>query len=414
MKDTSFIYMQKPLISNIEQLAQYSRVLLLQGPIGGFFLQLANWLNKRGTQVYKINLNGGDDWFYPSTLADTFNYTQDSSQFSDYISRFIKENQINAVVCFGDTRLYHQMAKQVCLSQNISFWVFEEGYFRPYWVTLEKQGVNAYSLLPKDATWFQAALPRLAKPFYFEPKVVEGGFAPVAKIAIQYYFAMFWKRKEFPNYQHHRASSLWYYSLAWLKSGWRRVWFACWEKPIRRKIVSGKMGRFFILPLQVNTDSQIRVHSDYANVRECLLHVLSSFAIYAPNDCKLVIKHHPMDRGFIDYRREIKKFLKRYPQLKGKIIYIHDIPLPDLLRQGVGMVTVNSTSGLSALIHNMPVKILGKAAYDIAGITSQQTLRQFWRQPEKPNSDYFHAYRVYHINQTQINGNFYTQVYLPD
>ena len=369
MKDTSFIYMQKPLISNIEQLAQYSRVLLLQGPIGGFFLQLANWLNKRGTQVYKINLNGGDDWFYPSTLADTFNYTQDSSQFSDYISRFIKENQINAVVCFGDTRLYHQMAKQVCLSQNISFWVFEEGYFRPYWVTLEKQGVNAYSLLPKDATWFQAALPHLAKPFYFEPKVVEGGFAPVAKIAIQYYFAMFWKRKEFPNYQHHRASSLWYYSLAWLKSGWRRVWFACWEKPIRRKIVSGKMGRF---------------------------------------------KHHPMDRGFIDYRREIKKFLKRYPQLKGKIIYIHDIPLPDLLRQGVGMVTVNSTSGLSALIHNMPVKILGKAAYDIAGITSQQTLRQFWRQPEKPNSDYFHAYRVYHINQTQINGNFYTQVYLPD
>ena len=71
--------MQKPSLSNIEQLAQYPRVLLLQGPVGGFFLQLANWLNKQGARVYKFNLNGGDDWFYPSTLADTFNYTQDSS-----------------------------------------------------------------------------------------------------------------------------------------------------------------------------------------------------------------------------------------------------------------------------------------------------------------------------------------------
>lgn len=29
--------MQKPSLSNIEQLAQYPRVLLLQGPVGGFF-----------------------------------------------------------------------------------------------------------------------------------------------------------------------------------------------------------------------------------------------------------------------------------------------------------------------------------------------------------------------------------------
>lgn len=53
------------------------------------------------------------------------------------------------------------------------------------------------------------------------------------------------------------------------------------------------------------------------------------------------------------------------------------MPLPALLRYGKGMVTLNSTSGLSALIHHMPVKVLGRVHYDIPGMTFQGSLADF-------------------------------------
>ena len=77
------------------------------------------------------------------------------------------------------------------------------------------------------------------------------------------------------------------------------------------------------------------------------------------------------------------------------------------------MVTINSTSGLSGLIHNMPVKVLGRAYYDIPGMTDQNTLAEFWNHPTPPDKELFHAYRMYHLNVTQINGNFYSQVFSP-
>ena len=62
----------------------------------------------------------------------------------------------------------------------------------------------------------------------------------------------------------------------------------------------------------------------------------------------------------------------------------------------------------------MPVKVLGRAYYDIPGITDQNTLAEFWNHPTPPDKELFHAYRMYHLNVTQINGNFYSQVFFPN
>ena len=61
----------------------------------------------------------------------------------------------------------------------------------------------------------------------------------------------------------------------------------------------------------------------------------------------------------------------------------------------------------------MPVKVIGRASYDIPGITFQGSLAEFWKHPTPPNKELFHAYRMYHINVTQINGSFYSEVRLP-
>lgn len=156
------------------------------------------------------------------------------------------------------------------------------------------------------------------------------------------------------------------------------------------------------------------MHSDFPSIAALLSHVLKSFAQHAPKDTQLVVKHHPMDRGFINYQGVFELFFKRYPDLKGRVHYIYDVPLPVLLRRATGVVTLNSTSGISALIHHLPVKVLGRASYDIPGVTDQQSLESFWRNPCAPNHEAFKAYRLFHLNVTQINGSFYSEVKLPE
>lgn len=402
------------LPSNLSLLAENRRILLLQGPIGSFFQELADWLEKRGCDVFKINLNRGDEVFYSPNRARTFAYQGELSDFHVYLRDFIQQHHIQAVACFGDTRIYHTIAKNICQTlPETQFWAFEEGYFRPFWVTLERDGVNAHSLLPRDVAFFVAQQAHL--PPQFEPQYppVRGGFLPVAKLAMRYYGAMYWGRREFPCYRHHRFHEIPHYVKLWLISGCKRAYYAVSERWFANKIKQGRFGRFFVLPLQVFNDSQVRVHSDFGSVREFMLSVLQSFAEHAPEDTQLLIKHHPMDRGFIDYDDDIKAFIAHNPHLIGRVQYVHDVPLPVFLRYGVGMVTLNSTSGLSALIHNMPVKVLGRAHYDMAGLTDQQDLADFWRNPQKPEAALFEAYRWYHLNITQIHGSFYSKVNLP-
>ena len=398
--------------SNLSQLAQQKNILLLQGPIGTFFHNLAQWLAQQGATVYKINFNAGDELFYPQSSSHTFIYTDTVAQFEAYLSCLFEQYQIDSVVCFGDTRHYHQIAKQVCQNKHKRFWVFEEGYFRPHWITLEEHGANAYSHLPRDAVWFSKQSSYTQRLPTFTP--IKGQFYASAFWATCYYWAMWHKKSHYPHYQHHRIENIPYYIKIWIRASFRRIHFALNEVLLARKIKKNQLGRFFIFPLQVNTDSQIRVHSDYATTRDSLLHVLSSFAVHAPDNTSLLIKHHPMDRGVIDYHADIDNFVHQHPKIKGRVYYTYDIAMPHLLRHATAMVTVNSTSGLSALIHGLPVKCLGKAAYDIEGITDSAPLSQFWNKPKKPNSNYFHAYRLYHLYHTQINGSFYRKVYLPD
>ena len=410
--------MEHPRIkSYLEELvSEHHRILLLQGPIGSFFNDFADWLTQTHKKtVFKLNFNYGDEFFYPNGKTNTFAYRDTYQDFPDFLAKFVKEHHIQAIVCFGDTRPYHMQAKKLAdNTENLSFWAFEEGYFRPHFVTLEKSGVNAYSPLPHDSRFFADALPKLVQQEYEAPAPVPGGFLPLAKIAIQYYLAANLNQKKYPHYIHHRITELNHYIKLWALSGFKRANYALEDRNFAKQVESGKYGKFFILPLQVFNDSQIRIHSDFSSVRNFLLHMLSSFAAHAPDDVNLIVKQHPMDRGFIDYQKDIRHFVKKHPKLKGRIFYVHDVPLPVFLRHGIGMVTLNSTSGLSALIHNMPVKVIGRAHYDIPGITDQAKLADFWKQPHKPDAQMFHAYRMYHINVTQINGSFYSRVNFPD
>jgi len=73
------------------------------------------------------------------------------------------------------------------------------------------------------------------------------------------------------------------------------------------------------------------------------------------------------------------------------------------------VVTVNSTVGTLALASGLPVIALGKAIYDIAGLTYQGELKDFWGAPTPPDAELFDAFRRVLAARCLIPGSFFNE-----
>ena len=80
-----------------------------------------------------------------------------------------------------------------------------------------------------------------------------------------------------------------------------------------------------------------------------------------------------------------------------------------MVRAAVGVISVNSTGGLSAIEFGRPTITLGSAIYSLPGLTHQGGLDRFWHAPEAPDADLLVAFRAVVMAQAQINGDFSTQ-----
>lgn len=384
----------------LTELAQTKEnILLLQGPIGPFFKNVAKWLIEAGCEVYKINLNGGDEYFYP---LNSVSFYDPIDTFPQFLENYIQLHNIDAIVVFGDCRAYHKIAKSIVSSNPyLSFWVFEEGYLRPHYITFEKNGVNGFSLIPKDYQFYESI-----EIIPIDEKKEKSHFYSMGYYAVTYYIWMFFRRYKYPNYLHHRKTSLSYYVYHWSIASIRKLLAKLKQTTVINNIKHNVYKPFYIFPLQCNEDFQIQIHSNYHSMKSYIFRVIRSFSLFADKKSYLIIKHHPMDEGFNNYSQLIKKLSSRYGVM-GRVIYIHGVPMPILLRNAAGLITVNSTCGLSALIHGLPVIALGNAHYDIQGLTFQEGLDRFWKEGEKPDQELFERYHSYLCNKSQIKGSVY-------
>lgn len=383
-----------------QALLSHQRLLLLQGPMGHFFNQLASWLNRHGAHVAKINFNGGDRLYHRH--LDATDYRGRLEDFPPWLQAFLRAQRIDAVVCFGDCRRYHSLAARVCKEQAIAFYAFEEGYLRPDYITLEQDGVNAHSRLaanPAAMLRYEASQPPAPTP-------TRASFRRMAFDAARYYVAGWCWRARYPHYRHHKDFSPFRECFFWLRAGWRKALYQALEHRLRRHILREWDQRYFLVPLQVFNDSQVLHHSPYSDVREFIAEVIFSFAQHAPQHTALVLKHHPLDRGHRNYSAYIAR-LARQNRIASRVYYMHDGHLPSLLKHSLGVVTINSTVGLSALHHDKPLITLGRALYDIPGLTCQTGLHQFWSRPPPPQAWLYRKLRSYLVKHTQLNGAYF-------
>ncbi|WP_292091557.1 capsular biosynthesis protein [Brevundimonas sp.] len=365
----------------------------MTAPFGPFARGLAEAITAQGGHVSRIFLNSGDalTWrrrggipfrdspeLWPTRLA------QLAADFTD-------------IIVFGENGPYNQGVLTQAATLSAAVWVLENGYFRPDWVTVERNGVNASSGLPRHRDAYDTiAIAARARPI--------GSILPHHVLNITLYHLLQGLGAAFyPRYVNPYTQSPWLQAV-----GHIRRYISLRFRPQREcdAIRIARRGSFFIACLQREGDAQLLRYSSYADNTAFLAEVLTSFAEHAPSEARLVIKNHPLDPGLTDLAR-ITRLLAVERGVEGRVDFIDGGSLAQLCRASRGMIVNNSSAALSALGFHTPVKVLGSAFFDFGGLTDQQPLDAFWKDPQEPDADLFMRFRSHVIARSQINGNYH-------
>lgn len=369
--------------------------VFLQGPPGPLFHRLAQELRRTGAEVHRINLCAGDafDWRGPATR-----FRGRFSQWPVFFDKFLLRHAITDVLLFGDCRKYHVTALRIAAMRGIRTHVLEEGYLRPHWMTLERDGVNAHSRLPKDKHWVFERARHIADEQDQTP--ITASFRRRIRDALSYYTAVQLGGLAYPFYRSHRTQWPITEGVGWV---WRYLTAGRSARAADRTLSDLKGKPFFLLPLQLSGDFQIRAHSPFPDMPAATDYVLESFAAHAPPETHLLIKEHPLDCSFFSWRRFIRR-RARALNVSKRVHYISGGDLEDLAAETRGMVVVNSTSATLALRSGRPVCVLGDAIYRMSGMTFDGHLDQFWTSATPPEPGLYDAFRRLLVNQAMVRG----------
>jgi capsular polysaccharide export protein len=377
--------------------------LMLQGPCSPFFAKLGDQLRADGHRVEKLNFSTGDLAYWGRRRARL--YRGAAGELSGYLSEHQAELGASDQILFGDCRPLHAQALAWAMRNGIRSHVFEEGYFRPHWITLERCGVNGRSLLPRDPDWFRDVGRRLTARNDFVP--FSAPFRDRAWHDVMYHVAGALNPLLFARYRTHAPVTAPVEYAGYIRRFAKLKRIREHEQLRVEQIVQSDVP-FFLLPLQLNSDAQIREYSSFRDMGEVLQAVTESFARVAPPMTKLVIKNHPLDTGLMNYAEMVRR-LEKLHSVAGRVEYLESGDLSMLLSHARGVVTVNSTVGMAALNAGCATKVLARAIYDLRGLTYQGSLDDFWRDGRPPDLELFRCFRKVVMHATQVNGGLYSR-----
>jgi capsular polysaccharide export protein len=379
--------------------------LFLQGPASPFFRLVADRLEAAGARVERINFSLGDMAFWWPKKG-TF-YRGRKNDWPRYLASFVCHHSVTDIVMLGDGRDYHAAAADFGQAEGIRVHIIEHGYLRPDWLTVEPDGMSAHSRFPQDPDMIRA----LAAD---APPVERGGLFRSSFLTYALYDLAYHIPNVVPGtliHPHYRTHGAVHPVIEY--SGW--IWKGLTGSRRRQSaeqaianataLPDGTTGRFFLFPLQLPGDYQIIRHSPGGDLYRIVEATIASFARHAPAGTRLLFKVHPIDNGLSHWPERIREAAARMGV--GARIFLADGGDTDrLIERSAGVVTVNSTVGLTALGLNRPVIALGSAIYDVAGLTSQATLADFWSNPPLPDPDLFDAFMRALAATTQVRGGF--------
>ncbi|MDL2400862.1 capsule biosynthesis protein [Rhizobium mayense] len=377
--------------------------LFLQGPSSPLFTEIAWGLEAAGHRCIRINLNLGDWIFWRRRGA--LNYRGAFAGWRHYVRRRIEAGKVTDVILLGEERPYHQVAIEEARQQGASINVVEMGYLRPDWVTIERDGMSSNSRFPVDPLYIVEAAASLPEPDW--TRRFSHSFLAEAAYDLLYNIPNAFLWFLYPGYKRHALYHPLVEYAGWLRrlpSSGRRAREA---EATTERLIADKT-RFFVYPLQLQTDYQLRSHSPFNRQQDAIRQIMRSFVAHATSDSHLVVKLHPLDNDLVDWKGYIDAICAELG-LSSRVHFIDGGNLEKLITASQGVVTVNSTVALSALQADRPVKALGAAIYDIEGLTDQRPLDLFWGNPATPSPDIRSAFLKLLAASVQVRGNFYSR-----
>lgn len=379
------------------------RILFLQGPLSPLYRMIGDQCRAAGHKVFRINFCVGDWLHWHGGGCSSFKGAV--AQWPDFVGRFLDDHAITDIVLHGDQRIYHRLAVKEAQRRGIRIAATELGYLRPGWMTLERGGLSTLShfpILPEQIRGIAAK----AGPIDLAPNYPASLYLQTIPDVI-YNLSNVVAWPLYPNYQRH---TLYPPVAEYLRGAVRLAGEKGRTKRAGRKFAElAKAGHpYFILPLQLEGDFQLRRHSPFKSFAEVIELVMKSFSTAAPSEARLVIKTHPLDVGFENWPVVIDR-LGRTLGIADRLVFLDGGGLGALFDHASGMVTLNSTAGLEALLADCPVKCLVPAHYDISGLTHDGSLESFWQDPVHPDADLLRAYVTAIAATIQVRGSIHNR-----
>ncbi|MEM9635042.1 MAG: capsular biosynthesis protein [Pseudomonadota bacterium] len=378
-------------------------VLFLQGPPGVFARTIADSLEARGVKTLRVNLSAGDWMGWHDRRCTP--YRGSLEKWPDWLRAFLRSNNVTHIVYYADRVPYHVAAAEVGAELGATCLTFENGYLRPDWITLEHDGMSSHSRFPEDPDQIRETglgLPEIdRRPLYIYPFVNE------AIYEVSYNMANVVFALAFPGYVRDKL----YHPLIDYLSNIPRLALAFRRNRIAYHVIDDIIATglpYYVFPLQLQSDYQLRYNSQYEHIGDAAEEVIVSFKNNAPSAARLVFKVHPLDNGIEPWSRILAQIAKKHG-VKKRVLLVDGGNLEQLLRNAAGALTINSTTGLHALRVGCPTKVLGIALYDIAGLTCQKSLDEFWRSGTAPDQELLDALERLLAASIQIKGCFYTR-----
>jgi len=381
------------------------RVILLQGPSSLFFKDLGIALRRYGANVLRVGYTPGDRLFWSRSAGAFTLCAVPVAEYGDWFAALLASEQPTDIVMLGDGRSYHReailQARSLAAPPNLH--IVEHGYLRPGLIVVDPDGMGANSRIPerfrtyccdKDASADCPDRPRGA------------GFAGYAALDVTYHLTgVLLGRFVNPHFVHASLDPPLREYFGWARKAVTRPYRRRLQRKAEARLAMPRNGPCFLFPLQLSNDFQVRQHGCGMSMERTLRMLLESFARQAPADALLIIKRHPLDNGLTNWHGLILAWAMKLG-IGERVEYLDKGSIESLLEIVSGVVTINSTVGLTAIMAGKPCHVLGKAVYDIPGLTSGMPLERFWSAPPAPDANLARKFRSFLLENYHIPGCF--------
>ncbi|WP_316014722.1 capsule biosynthesis protein CapA [Roseobacter sp. HKCCA0434] len=377
--------------------------LLMQGPHGPFWAELAARLRAAGQEVSRVALNAGDAHGWGDGL---WRCDVGAADLRGWLQPRLASRGVTDLVLYGDHREVHRIAGRLAHDAGLRLHYLEEGYLRPHWITYERDGVNGRSPLMNMSMERIRAVARDLQERDRAAPDQWGAMGGHLWHGLLYHARVASGARHWPAYRTHRPID-----PARERALALRGLIDLPLRRLRRSRADARLRRagvpYHVALLQLGHDASVQAHSPYRDMRGFVTDVAVAFARSAPMHHHLVFKLHPFEDG----RESLPRHIRAITQELGLAARTHILEgerLATLLDAASSAVTINSTAAQQALWRGLPVWAAGQAIYSKPGLVSNQSLGDFFAAPFAPDRVDYLAFRRLLLASSQVKGGFYT------